>query len=122
MLTLRPQVADKEQHYEFYYFIANKVRSSKSASLLFDYTNELSKKLSNESESVLRVPGEKEEEDLEGKDAEPSLTKVVDRRWYEKHKHIFPASLWKNYEVGDGFEDRAAQSRRDAQGNAFFFS
>jgi protein FAM50 len=61
-------------------------------------------------------------EDLEGKDADPSLTKVVDRRWYEKNKHIFPASLWKEYEAGKGFEEKVAQSRRDAEGNAFFFS
>jgi protein FAM50 len=59
---------------------------------------------------------------LEGEDADPSLTKVVDRRWYEKNKHIFPASLWKEYEAGKGFEEKLAQSRRDAEGNAFFFS
>jgi protein FAM50 len=68
----------------------------------------------------LRIPANSD--DLEGKDADPSLTKVIDRRWYERNKHIFPASLWKEYEAGKGFEEKLAQSRRDAEGNAFFFS
>ena len=109
------------KHYEFYYFIANKVRSSKSAHPLFDYSNAVQQSQDDEAAAVLRVPNA-ENENLEGKDMEPSLTKVVDRRWYERHKHIFPASLWKQYETGDGFEEKVAQSRRDAEGNAFFFS
>lgn len=71
-------------------------------------------------DATLRIPAI--DEDLEGKDTDPSLTKVVDRRWYERNKHIFPASLWKEYEAGKGFEEKLAQSRRDAEGNAFFFS
>ena len=50
-------------------------------------------------------------EELEGKDMDPSLTKVVDRRWYEKNKHIFPASLWKEYEAGAGFEACTVKKR-----------
>jgi protein FAM50 len=46
---------------------------------------------------------------------------VVDRRWYEKNKHIYPASVWKEYKVGKEFEEMA-KGRRDALGNAFFFS
>lgn len=30
--------------------------------------------------------------------------KVVERRWYEKNKHVFPASRWETYEVGKVFE------------------
>lgn len=50
------------------------------------------------------------------------MTKVVDRRWYEKNKHIFPATLWKEYEAGTDFEEKMSKMRRDAEGNAFFFS
>lgn len=60
-------------------------------------------------------------ESLEGADGEPTLTKVVDRRWYERNKHIFPASLWKEYEQGKEFEEKMTGPRRDASGNAFFF-
>jgi protein FAM50 len=111
----------KEQHYEFYYFIANKVPSaSKSGGLLFDYSNSAPPARPDNTNSNLRVPAD--DEDLEGNDTAAALTKVVDRRWYEKNKHIFPASLWKEYEAGKGFEEKLAQSRRDAEGNAFFFS
>ena len=50
------------------------------------------------------------------------MTKVVDRRWYERNKHIFPASLWKEYEAGADFEEKMSKMRRDAKGNAFFFA
>ncbi|KAH8696305.1 XAP5 domain protein [Talaromyces proteolyticus] len=103
-------------HYEFYYFIANKVPSFNDAGgLLFDFSTE--------------APPEKNDdplagssnEDLEGADADPVLTKVVDRRWYEKNKHIFPASLWREYEQGDDFLSKMKSTRRDAEGNVFFF-
>lgn len=58
---------------------------------------------------------------LEGGDTDPTFTKVVDRRWYEKNKHIFPASLWREYEPGKEFEETMAGVRRDNKGNAFFF-
>lgn len=56
---------------------------------------------------------------LEGANDDPTLTKVVDRRWYEKNKHIYPASTWQEF---DAEKDYAAEVRRDAGGNAFFFS
>jgi protein FAM50 len=105
------------QHYEFYYFIANKIPSfSNAGGLMFDFSSE--------------APPEKEhdplsrsnnEEQLEGADADPVLTKVVDRRWYERNKHIFPASLWREYEQGDDFLEKMKSTRRDAEGNVFFF-
>lgn len=58
---------------------------------------------------------------LEGGDMDPALTKVVDRRWYERNKHIFPASLWREYEPGEEFEKKMSGIRRDNEGNAFFF-
>ena len=57
--------------------------------------------------------------DLEGANADPASTKVVDRRWYERNKHIFPASLWEDF---DSTKDYTKGMRRDAEGNAFFFS
>ena len=59
------------------------------------------------------------EEGLEGSDDDAAYTKVVDRRWYEKNKHIFPASTWEEF---DPEKDYSKAIRRDVGGNAFFFS
>ncbi|KAK5331544.1 hypothetical protein LTR93_000547 [Exophiala xenobiotica] len=105
-------------HYEFYYFIANKIPDpSREGRLLFEYEGTVPKKTDGEEPSLLRVPGK---EDLEGQTDDPTVTKVVDRRWYEKNKHIYPASVWKEFKVGKEFEEMA-KGRKDAQGNAFFF-
>lgn len=56
---------------------------------------------------------------LEGATDDPNLTKVVDRRWYEKNKHIYPASSWHNF---DPEKDYSKEVRRDTGGNAYFFS
>ncbi|KAL3411825.1 XAP5, circadian clock regulator-domain-containing protein [Aspergillus fumigatus] len=83
-------------HYEFYYFIANQVPSFSSAGgLLFDYSNKPPPAAS--SDNPLSRP---DNDHLEGADKDATLTKVVDRRWYERNKHIFPASLWREYEPG----------------------
>ncbi|KAL1852595.1 hypothetical protein Plec18167_007690 [Paecilomyces lecythidis] len=104
-------------HYEFYYFIANKIPSfSQSGGLLFDYSNKPPPE--KDDDNPLSRPGD---EQLEGGDHDPTLTKVVDRRWYEKNKHIFPASLWQEYEPGKEFEEKMSTNKRDAQGNVFFF-
>jgi protein FAM50 len=60
-----------------------------------------------------------EKPDLEGTDDDPTYTKVVDRRWYERNKHIFPASVWQEF---DPEKDYQKEVKRDAGGNAFFFS
>lgn len=105
-------------HYEFYYFIANKVSDPmREGKLLFDYKG-TADATEVEDTPLLRVPGR---EKLEGRDEDPTYTKVVDRRWYEKNKHIFPASTWKEFKIGKEFEDTARQ-RKDGEGNAFFFS
>ncbi|KAJ5227526.1 uncharacterized protein N7469_007532 [Penicillium citrinum] len=68
-------------HYEFYYFIANKVSSfSKAGGLLFDYSNKPPPP-TKPNDSPLYNPSE---EKLEGFDKDGTETKVVDRRW-----HIF---------------------------------
>jgi len=56
---------------------------------------------------------------LEGYSDDPTYTKVVDRRWYERNKHIYPASVWQEF---DPEKDYRAEIRRDPGGNAFFFS
>ncbi|OQO09336.1 hypothetical protein B0A48_04734 [Cryoendolithus antarcticus] len=57
--------------------------------------------------------------DLEGFSDDPALTKVIDRRWYEKNKHIYPMSVWEEY---DASRDYSKGGRKDQEGNAFFFS
>ncbi len=56
---------------------------------------------------------------LEGLSDDPNMTKVVDRRWYERNKHIFPASVWEEF---DPEKDYTKAVRKDTGGNAFFFS
>jgi protein FAM50 len=59
------------------------------------------------------------EQELEGFNDDPATTKVVDRRWYERNKHIFPASAWAEYAPD---KDLSKVQRKDTEGNAFFFS
>ncbi|KAL9620366.1 MAG: hypothetical protein Q9160_005066 [Pyrenula sp. 1 TL-2023] len=90
-------------HYELYYFIANRVPNpSKGGGLLFEYSNSVPEKYSLEEAPLLRRPND----NLEGKDMDPALTKVVDRRWYQKNKHIFPASMWKDFDPGKDFDGK----------------
>ncbi|KAI9641727.1 hypothetical protein NHQ30_009583 [Ciborinia camelliae] len=58
-------------------------------------------------------------EELEGFNDDPTFTKVVDRRWYERNKHIYPASVWQEFNPE---KDYQTEVKRDAGGNAFFFS
>ena len=121
------------QHYEIYHFLFNRVTGFSGP--LFDYSaqptnatpapadteadedpasydplNQSRKKKNKESS----IP----EDELEGFKDDPATTKVVDRRWYERNKHIFPASAWTEY-VPD--KDLSKLQRKDAEGNAFFF-
>ena len=106
------------QHYEFYYFIVNRVPSfSRAGGLLFDYSNKPPAPAPADQPLISRPP----DDNLEGADKDSATTKVVDRRWYERNKHIFPASLWQEYEPGEEFEEKMGSTRRDAQGNVFFF-
>src|SRR4051812_22811074 len=56
---------------------------------------------------------------LEGFGDDPTFTKVVDRRWDERNKHIYPASTWQEF---DPEKDYRNEIRRDLGGNAFFFA
>ena len=123
-------------HYEIYYFIINQTKGS-NGKLLFDYTStvEPAKKgglaagteedsnfepLSMPSNSSGKTAGKVTplDDHLEGAKDDPTFTKVVDRRWYERNKHIFPASTWEDYDPG---KDYTMTVRKDAEGNAFFF-
>lgn len=57
--------------------------------------------------------------ELEGASDDPTFTKVVDRRWYQRNKHIYPASVWQEF---DPEKDYSKEIPRDTGGNAFFFS
>lgn len=129
-------------HYELYYFIINKTLGP-NGKPLFDYaatadppsyesSEEESTTISDDNNSFdptsktkktlnRNINGlvTKADRHLEGADSDPNFTKVVDRRWYERNKHIFPASVWEEFEPG---KDYANGVRKDAEGNAFFFS
>lgn len=92
---------DRDQHYEFYYFIMNKTEGPNGP--LFDYSAE---------------PSANPDEPEVGTE-DPALTKVVDRRWYERNKHIFPASIWTSFDPNVNYKGRV---RRDREDNSFFFS
>jgi len=46
------------------------------------------------------------------------MAKVVDRRWYEPNKPIFPASLWTEFDPNTDYSNMV---RQDMGENAFFF-
>jgi protein FAM50 len=127
LLTMR-------QHYEFYYFMVNKTNGYTGP--LFAHSAEptattpvdtastptgglsvmtASSKTPKTQTQLSAVP----DADLEGFGSDPNSTKVVDRRWYEKNKHIFPASTWEDF---DPTKDYTTYVRKDVNGNAFFFA
>ncbi|KAL6719390.1 hypothetical protein ACLMJK_003629 [Lecanora helva] len=128
-------------HYMLHYFIVNKTLGPNSIPL-FDYASTTTPPSSNDNTrpqsptpqndyDPLSLPSSKTKKsninsgqvtpadrDLEGARDDPNFTKVVDRRWYEKNKHIFPASVWEEFDPG---KDYSRGVRKDAEGNAFFF-
>ncbi|KAJ4422178.1 hypothetical protein N0V82_003147 [Gnomoniopsis sp. IMI 355080] len=120
-------------HYEFYFFIMNKTLGPGNMRL-FNYS-------ADAPTHATRSPnGDPDAEDspnplssakgginakkvdintLEGVGDDPTFTKVVDRRWYERNKHIYPASVWQEF---DPEKDYTSEVRRDTGGNTFFFS
>lgn len=121
------------QHYEFYYFLFNNVAGFNGP--IFDWSAQPTKATPtikpdeekvnideydplNPKKNKDKQPGFPDEE-LEGYHDDPAVTKVVDRRWYEKNKHIFPASVWEEYGPDKSF---TKTGRKDAEGNRFFFA
>ena len=119
LMLLRGEVI-VPHHYEIYYFIADQTPDPfRQGRRLFEYAGTAKKEAEGSEEvPLLRVPGQ---EKLEGQDDDPVYTKVVDRRWYEKNKHIYPASTWKEFMIGQQLQGLAG-GKKDAEGNAFFFS
>lgn len=121
-----------QQHYEFYYFIVNKTIGFNGP--LFNYSAQptaaspvttVDAPVDPSTYDPLSWSGKKKDKDnsvtdteLEGFPDDPNMTKVVDRRWYERNKHIFPASVWEEF---DPIKDYSNGTRKDAEGNAFFF-
>ena len=125
------------QHYEFYYFIVNRTLGPSSIPL-FNYSAAVvsaSRSASSSPEAPeaynplkaapqiskranAGIPTPHDLIRLEGATDDPNFTKVVDRRWYERNKHIFPASVWEEFDPG---KDYSKGRRRDMEGNAFFF-
>lgn len=107
------------QHYEFYFFIMNKTVGPGGVRL-FNYSAEAP--TSNSLSSARGGINNAKTADintLEGADDDPTFTKVVDRRWYERNKHIYPASMWQEF---DPEKDYTTEVRKDTGGNTFFFS
>ncbi|KAM7187337.1 putative DUF890 domain containing protein [Naviculisporaceae sp. PSN 640] len=114
-------------HYEFYFFIINKTVGPGNKRL-FDYSAEaplVSHSTEADPSDLLSTPGQPSSKalpdirSLEGASDDPTFTKVVDRRWYQRNKHIYPASVWQEF---DPEKDYQSEIRRDPGGNAFFFS
>ncbi|KAI1653505.1 XAP5-domain-containing protein [Daldinia decipiens] len=109
-------------HYDFLFFIMNKT-TGPTGKLLFDYVSEVSEsalhKRSADEQAVKSTSTQPVVNSLEGASDDPTFTKVVDRRWYERNKHIYPASVWQEF---DPEKDYQKEVRRDLGGNAFFYS
>lgn len=125
-------------HYDIYYFLVNKALGP-NGKPVFDFTSTTDSPAVPASAPApepeanfdpLSLPGKTTktkntglvtaaDDELEGYDDDANFTKVVDRRWYERNKHIFPASMWEEF---DPAKDYSSEVRRDALGNSFFFS
>ena len=119
---------DNQQHYDFLYFIMNKTLGP-DGKPLFGYSAEAPNATAADggagvsNVALAAVSGlDRNRSDfsgLEGASDDPSYTKIVDRRWYERNKHIYPATLWQDF---DPEKDYQKEIRRDLGGNAFFYS
>ncbi|KAK9711757.1 hypothetical protein K7432_007598 [Basidiobolus ranarum] len=87
-----------QHHYTFYDFIINKVRGKSGPIFSFDVKEDI--RLVND------AAVEKEES---------HAGKIVERAWYERNKHIFPASRWEPY---DPEKDYGKYSIKDKRGES----
>ncbi|PWN22835.1 XAP5-domain-containing protein [Microstroma glucosiphilum] len=81
-------------HHTFYEFIINKARGKSGPLFNFDVH-----------EDVRMVADATVEKD------ESHAGKVVERNWYNRNKHIFPASRWELYEVGKDYGNYSIHDR-----------
>ncbi|KAI0860341.1 XAP5-domain-containing protein [Xylaria cubensis] len=119
-------------HYDFLFFIMNKTLGPNGA-VLFDYDADASKPQPEQpvadggqaaAPPLTAAPlssgvTQTQVDSLEGASDDPTWTRVVDRRWYERNKHIYPASMWRDF---DPEKDYQSEVRRDLGGNTFFYS
>ncbi|CEH15338.1 Uncharacterized conserved protein XAP-5 [Ceraceosorus bombacis] len=73
-------------HYTFYDFIVNKSRGKSGPLFNFDVH-----------EDIRMISDARVEKD------ESHAGKVVERSWYNRNKHIFPASRWEQFEMGKDY-------------------
>ncbi|KAF2199880.1 XAP5-domain-containing protein [Delitschia confertaspora ATCC 74209] len=122
-------------HYEFYYFLANNVNGFNGP--LFPYSSQPTAAtpsldeqdplkdadydpLDRSTKGQSKTPSTSvPDSELEGAQDDATITKVVDRRWYERNRHIFPASVWEEYAPDKDFSHTR---RKDTEGNSYFFS
>ena len=71
------RATDLSQHYTFYDFIVNKARGKSGPLFNFDVHDDV---------RLLADASVEKDESHAGK--------VVERSWYQRNKHIFPASRW----------------------------
>jgi len=90
-----------QQHFEFCYFIVNPTRGPNG---LFHFPS------SPSPTPQARTPNPNRDN--------PTMTNMMDRRWYELNKQIFPASVWTEF---DPHKDYSNMVRRDMGWNTFFF-
>ncbi|TWU79077.1 hypothetical protein ED733_008654 [Metarhizium rileyi] len=121
-------------HYDFHFFVMNK-STGPGGRRLFNYSSEapVTKEPAKDppdqpaenhlstaaSRAAAAARSQASVDTLEGALEDPTLTKVVDRRWYERNKHIYPASTWQEF---DPEKDYAGEIRKDTGGNTYFFS
>ncbi|KAI0545333.1 XAP5-domain-containing protein [Xylaria curta] len=118
-------------HYDFLFFIMNKTLGP-NGTVLFNYDAEASKPQPEQPTADRGEPAaplaaaplssgvtQTYVDSLEGASDDPTWTRVVDRRWYERNKHIYPASMWRDF---DPEKDYQNEVRRDLGGNTFFYS
>ncbi|KAE9963898.1 hypothetical protein BLS_008829 [Venturia inaequalis] len=133
----RVSVDDLMLHFEFYYFPANDIKTPDGPIFTFsaertfatppslpDHASAapdpatydpLARKDREEKEDASsKVP----DRDLEGFNDDPQASKVVDRRWYERNKHIYPMSTWEEYDAKMDYKNGV---KKDTEGNSFFF-
>ncbi|UNI20492.1 hypothetical protein JDV02_006572 [Purpureocillium takamizusanense] len=116
-------------HYDFYFFVMNK-SIGPGGHRLFGYRNEAPPVPETPDAGTDSVDANRlvlkaskaaapDIKTLEGATDDPTRTKVVDRRWYLRNKHIYPASTWQEF---DPEKDYANEIRKDTGGNTFFYS
>lgn len=57
--------------------------------------------------------------EIPGADHNPNITKVIDKHWFEKNRHVYPVTIWEYF---DSQKDYSTAIRRDVHGNPYHAS